>query len=945
MRILQIDAARFGALSIDSPIKFSPGLNLWISGNQAGKTTLLTFLEWMLYGPQSQRGQRDASALQRWTPWAGGQPTGRIIVQPELPDWPGEMMISVRFSDYFVQVSEYRTQKTLVDRVNVAKSGEWDLGLQLLNLSRDSFRLSLQALQETLVEPLRGGSLRQMVTSDLGKLVENPDVAAVDRILATLENPVFKLGLGPAATIREHQTAVTKELDLLGLERIRLEQRLGEFRELLGDRDALTAQLEQQERVVQGLERQTRQLDLARSHYLLRGAGQAAAPPAEDTDWQQQHPEYLQITAELEQEVTELSSQLELATQELERNQAELAHLESQYEQEQRRLAGSGSSQLSAQQLRTAAAAVEAAYEETRKSRQRCKELADQVPEGIRARYEELEKLYREHHENLSAIIAWQKDRSETDQRMVKLRERRAELQIMSRVNLPWYFYLGLFFAAFSWILLPLGGQLGLFDWIPWMFMAILLAVAAILTYPYWKLRRATGPAATELRTVVKPQIDAVLEELAAQDRRRRRFLEDYGIERPIWDALVDNIMEFQQLDLRMREYNSSLRDLDMQSSRLSSAWVAIGELHPLAPPVVDMGWLREQLEFYSGGATAPDALATLQARIDDCRKDVARLSTQQQQYEQALAERLAPVGFAAQLQQGLRQAVDGFRQAAQLVRRHQQSAERQSIYEESARAMALDEGAFHDQWRQLTPVEQERLSQLAATREGFDTVCTRLTELGGAVRDATAQRDKLRGTVEQLREQLTDYARIDREAQQVNDRRADAERRHALLERWDKALNVTRRIIESLVDRAGAQAAPEIEREMKKTLDGAPISGVKDVSLGPKLELLVKIEGAPASIPPARLWTYLSTGAQKQVALALRLAMARTASGRTSLPLLLDEPLEELDDERAELVFSYVARLADSSQVLLMTCHERLYRWLLERHGEAHELDIPTRV
>ena len=945
MRIVQIDAARFGGLSIDSPVKFNPGLNLWISGNQAGKTTLLTFLEWMLYGPQSQRGQRDAAGVQRWTPWTGGQPTGRIVVQPELPGWPGELMISARFADHFVQVSEYRTQKTLVDRVTVAKNGEWDLGLQLLNLSRDSFRLSLQALQETLVEPLRGGSLRQMVTSDLGKLVENPDVAAVDRILATLENPVFKLGLGPAATVREHQTAVTKELDLLGLERTRLEQRLGEFRELLGERDALSSQLEQQERVVQGLERQARQLDLARSYYLLRGAGRAEAQPADDTDWQTEHPEYMAITVELEQEVTRLSSQLELAAEELERNRSELAHLEEQYRQEERRLGDGGASQMSARELRTAAATVEAAYEETRKARQRCKELADQVPEEVRKRYEELEKLYREHHEHLSAIIAWQKDRATTDKRMAQLRERRADLQIMSRVNLPWYFYLGLFFAAFSWILLPVGGRLGLFNWVPWLFMALLLAIAAVLTYPYWKLRRATGPAVAKLRDNVKPKIDASIEELAAQDRRRRRFLEDYGIERPVWDALVDNIMEFQQLDLRMREYNSSLRDLDMQASRLSSAWVAIGEIHPLAPPVVDMGWLGEQLELYSGGATTEDALATLSARIEDCRKDVARLTAQHQQYEQALSERLTPVGFTAQLKQGLRQALDGFRHAAQLVRRHQQSEERQTIYEESARAVALDQRTFDELWGQLSAAEQDRLSQLAASREGFDTICTRLQELTGAIHDATAQRDKLKGSLEQLSEQLAEFAQIDREAQQVNDRQADAQRRQVLLTRWEKSLSVTRRIIDSLVDRAGAQAAPEIERELKKTLGGAPIAGVRDVTLGPKLELLVKIEGAPASIPPAQLWTYLSTGAQKQVALALRLAMARTASGRTSLPLLLDEPLEELDDERAELVFNYIARLADSSQVLLMSCHERLYRWLLERHGEAHELGIPTRV
>ena len=78
MRIVQIESARFGVLNIDTPLKLAPGLNLWVSANQAGKSTLLTFLEWMLYGPQPKRNQRDPQTVQRWTPWAGGQPMGDI---------------------------------------------------------------------------------------------------------------------------------------------------------------------------------------------------------------------------------------------------------------------------------------------------------------------------------------------------------------------------------------------------------------------------------------------------------------------------------------------------------------------------------------------------------------------------------------------------------------------------------------------------------------------------------------------------------------------------------------------------------------------------------------------------------------------------------------------------------------------------------------------------
>ncbi|MBN2082242.1 hypothetical protein JW859_08545 [bacterium] len=946
MRILQIDAARFGVLNVEKPIEFSNGLNLWISRNQAGKTTLLTFLEWMLYGPLATRGQRDPKGVERWTPWSGGQPMGRLVIQPELPNWPGEMMVSARFNDYFIQLSEYRTQKTLTDRVEVNKNGEWNLGQQLLNLSRESFRLSLSALQENLVEPLRGGSLRQMVTSDLGKLVENPDVAKVDRLLGSLETPMFHLDNGPARTIKEHKIDITRELDILGLERKQLEQRLGEFRELITERDTLSSQLEQQERVVQGLERQANHLELARNYYLIEVARQVDEAPAEKEDWKTAHPEYMQITPELEQEVTKLATQLEVVEQELTHTQDEMKQLEQQLLLEEQKSHGSSDASVAAAlQLREAAVEVERAHNDFQRARVRLEEVEGKIPTDVRNRYMELQKLFEPHAANLTAIMDWQKDHMKINEYLAELRERRADLQIMTRVKLPLTFYIGLGLAAFSWLPIPFAGNLGIiFGWVPYIIWALILVVAIVLMYPYWRMRKATGPAAVELREVIKPAIDEGLNQLGAQDRKRRRFIELYEIDRNTWDKLVDNILEYTQLDMQMREYTTALRDVEILKSRRDTAWVSISEVHPLAPLGVDMGWLNEQLAAIGGPAPTQDTLATLRARIDENRKDLQRLTAQRDQYASALEQRLAPVGFAAQLKQGLRSAVDGFRQVALRVNRTRSTSDRSTFYEEATRGLAMSEPDFRREWGKLNPAEQERLSQLASTQQGFDTACTRLRELISARQEASSQRDKLRQSLDMLRDDLTKYGQIDREAQRMNERTTQAQHRQVLLERWEKALDVSRRMIDSLVSRAGQEAAPEIQRELRKTLIQAPIAGVKDISLGSNLELMLSVEGAPASIPAEQLWTYLSTGAQKQVALALRLSMARTASGRTSLPLLLDEPLEELDDERAALLFDYITKLAESTQVVIMTCHQRLYKWLLEKHQEVHELPVAVR-
>jgi len=942
MRIQAIEAAQFGVLNIEQRVDFRPGLNLWISPNQAGKTTALTYLEWMLYGPQAARGQRDTAALKRWTPWSGAAPGGRLLLQPELPDWPRDLLVSARFADSTVQLIDAASKQVLDDRLTVAKSGEWDLGLRLLNLSRDSFRLSLQALQETLIEPLRGTSLRQMVTSDLGKLVENPDAVTIERLLAVLESPSFRFGDGPERTIREHKIEVTKELDILALEHAQLGQRLDEFRQLLSERDELAAQLKQQERVVQGLERQAHSLEMARNYYLLRISSQEPVAEVDSADWEREHPEYLQISHELEQEVDKLATQLEVVDQEIRHTGEELAQLEERYRAEERRLASpADGAPPGSQQLRETAVIVEQAHRDFKEACARADQLEQEIPGEQRRRFEKLEALYEPHRDNLTAIMEWQQEQLAINERLAGLRERRAELQVMSRVALPWYFYLGLLLAAFSWLPVRFTEDLGPYSWITWVMMTLILVIAALLIYPYWKLRRATGPAAQELRDVVRPAIDEGISKLAAQDRRRRRFAEMYEIDRNTWDQLVDNIMEYTQLGLRMREYSAAQRDVEMLKRRRDTAWVTVGEIHPLAPPGVDIGWLREQLELVGGPTVARDTLSTLSARIEENRKDLARLTAQREQYAVVLNQKLAPVGFGAQLQAGLKEALSQFRQVALSVRKLRARAERHTIYEESMRGIAMDEEEFETQWRQLGEGDRAQLSRLVATSSGYETACTRLKELATAQREAVAAREKLREAFDLLRDQLAKYGQIDREARRMKERRAAAEERQLLLERWEKALEVTRRIIDTLVTSAGQQAAPEIGRELRKTLSRAPIPGVRNIDLGPNLEVLVELDGAPASIPPRELWTYLSTGAQKQVALALRLSMARTASGRTSLPLLLDEPLEELDDERAALVFEYITQLAQSTQVLIMSSHERLYRWLLEQHPEVHELAI----
>ena len=70
----------------------------------------------------------------------------------------------------------------------------------------------------------------------------------------------------------------------------------------------------------------------------------------------------------------------------------------------------------------------------------------------------------------------------------------------------------------------------------------------------------------------------------------------------------------------------------------------------------------------------------------------------------------------------------------------------------------------------------------------------------------------------------------------------------------------------------------------------------------------------------------FLSEGAQSALYLALRLAICELAMPEEgeNCPLILDDALVTLDDERAKNALDFLAEAASVRQVILFTCHSR---------------------
>lgn len=83
-----------------------------------------------------------------------------------------------------------------------------------------------------------------------------------------------------------------------------------------------------------------------------------------------------------------------------------------------------------------------------------------------------------------------------------------------------------------------------------------------------------------------------------------------------------------------------------------------------------------------------------------------------------------------------------------------------------------------------------------------------------------------------------------------------------------------------------------------------------------------------------------LSGGTREQVSLLTRLGLAKVLAGEEGWPLLLDDALVNTDPERIEVMQRVLYRASRQHQILLFTCHGRLFDSL----GADQWIDLPAR-
>ncbi len=262
-------------------------------------------------------------------------------------------------------------------------------------------------------------------------------------------------------------------------------------------------------------------------------------------------------------------------------------------------------------------------------------------------------------------------------------------------------------------------------------------------------------------------------------------------------------------------------------------------------------------------------------------------------------------------------------------VERRSLAQEEAQLVERHASLDALEDRLVEVRSR-LSALERER-DQASDTPAGFETTAqfleayaerqAEVPSLREAYHEArVAQADLLARLPERTAEEVTAaLEEVEREYRQVR-RRADAVTR---LEAAVSAERTAQRSdpFEPFARLVGRYLAIASDRQYSVIGSGDPPDGADGAAGSPPPDPLIPARYAREG-GPQLAYELLSQGTRDVVALALRLALAETALGDADAPLLLDDPLVDMDPRRRQAAASAIVSYARSRQVLLFTCH-----------------------
>lgn len=255
----QAKITAFGAFSNRIVGPFGPGMNVVFGENEAGKTTLSSFIGGVLFGWEDARGRRNT-------------------YKPENAERAGSLLFAAADSDEMAELSRVRNADGLQGDVALASDIDRDTYKTMFSLNSDELR-ELNNSNEVTAKLLTAGSGTESspahALADLQECIAGytSRAAAMEHSLANLaaEQDEVREQISIASAQMERLKRENQELSELGPERDRLLAKLSELNRSIESMTAARAELEKLEDMIDSLKAQVAELteqeeDLRRDH-------------------------------------------------------------------------------------------------------------------------------------------------------------------------------------------------------------------------------------------------------------------------------------------------------------------------------------------------------------------------------------------------------------------------------------------------------------------------------------------------------------------------------------------------------------------------------------------------------------------------------------------------------------------------------------------------------
>jgi len=958
VKIRKVQVASFGRFQSLS-LEFGDGLNVIYGPNETGKTTLMRFIQGMLFGLQKPGAARrqPLPELERLSPWDGSSPRGVLLYRL---DSGATFRVERDFGDKgFIRLYDAATGQELTSRFRQDRRKELLFAEEQLGLTDAMFsatacigqmeagKLGLTHDLTARLANLAGGGQEDVSISGVIKLLDQ-EMAKIGHPDRDSGKPLAQAVRRVASLDSQLQRACQVRDENLGNE--------ARLRHLRLEEQELAAREAEAGRNLASRRRQDLTERLQRLRDLRQALTEAEAKVASLQAWQG-------FPADQRDEVAALAEALSRLAREGRESQSALESLRRRRSEAEGTLAAfqplqSLDPDLEAQVTRDFGA-YSAAQDDARDRETRLQKLAADR-EALKSRLAAFGPL-------AERGVEWETRLEELDDRLrqseteqVRLAQARPEAAERLRLAEVARNSRGRTAALVSGLTALLGLGLAVVLRQP------LVALTAVAAFPLWLLLKrppgsalqAAREAALALETLegqaqqaaeqaagLRAEREGLLQgaavtgtaELKARNRECQRLLqESQSLERDLERLETDRRNIARALQVTGGALAEAVDAAQQVAAALpqgaaSAAAAAVpGEGAPTAgigrpdPQAIQEEHIRQFRQVWAAHSRTRLALEDLDRQIQQVQSRLAAQQTELSSLQTRLDGVLRAAGVATP---------DEFRRAYQSYQSYREAESARRTAEEVLR-QALAEGDEASLEQALGEIEEPSRPEEPVSGDPSD-LARRLDALRAERSRKQAEVRGLEERIEQAYRDLPDVASLQAELEEARIARQGLDDR-----RW--VLEQARSEVEA--------ASEEVHREFAPRLNEAASAAIAAITGGRYREVRVDARLGLRAVVPENGELHaaedLSGGTLDQFYLALRLGMARllTGGGET-VPFLLDDTFVQFDDQRLMRAMGHLVELSRTSQVLLFSCHQREVEAARRYPSGARIIELPEPV